>query len=926
MTDGLFDRLGRRLGATHAMRRELPGGGMSRVFVAHETALKRDVVVKVLPPELISEASSVRFAREIELTARLQHPHILPVLAAGADGDLLYYFTPYVPGESLRARLQAGPMDAAEAVRLTAEVLDALAVAHAQGIVHRDVKPGNVLLSGDHAILADFGIARALGVGRDASAAEASTLAGARAYMAPEPERGAAADIFSAAVMAREMLTGEPGRAGEHAAALAEVIERRQRMLGARRARAIAQVLAGALAADPAARPASAAEFRARLLGASATPAVPARLVAISTAAALVLVAGLVAFRGNDSPAAAAGQPMATTPPPRATRPDAPAANTPDASPAREPVAPRARTLADSAREAFDAYRPSTAIALLDTLERRAPGDPMIPLRVAIARLWVADPQGTEPMRAAAERALAHADHLAPGDAALARGVLAIGERRYPDACAAFDEARRLGARAFDVAIGAGDCRSLDDSVVAPNGSMPARFRSSYTEAFQAYVAAIRAVPGGAPGFAFRRLDRVLFLQAGRVRRGQSADGRTWFARPTLAGDSITYVPFDPRERRPADPAADAATLAAVRTTLRPLYVEWTRVAATDISAHDALSALLESEGHTGTGGADGLTALGENARARALATDPIDALRLARDRMRLLLRAAQWRSAGRLADSLVAATPEPDPRSAIYLLGPAAIAGRVRDAARIAATSSARPDRAVRLGDGRVADLPPAVLRDRAGFTVRAAFGLCDDAMRAAPRRIREQVDAYLPPAGRTPQLDQALFERPVGFNLSCFGVAGAASIGAVTTPPMRAAQALARGDSSYARGMLDALDRMRATTAGQPDNLEILAPDLAVRRLLGRRDETISLATRFLDLLPSAPSMIAEQETWGALLVRTMADLADDAAAAGNTADATRWAGAVADLWGDADPELQPLVARMRALATRPAPAQPR
>ena len=157
------------LGEQFRLERELPGAGMSRVFVAHEVELDRRVAVKVLPPELVTSDAIARFRREMQLTAQLQHPHILPVITAGGRDDLLYFVTPYVEGESLRGFLAKGErvsFDAALAMAL--ELLSAATYAHARGIVHRDIKPGNVLLSGRHSILADFGIARALHADDDA--------------------------------------------------------------------------------------------------------------------------------------------------------------------------------------------------------------------------------------------------------------------------------------------------------------------------------------------------------------------------------------------------------------------------------------------------------------------------------------------------------------------------------------------------------------------------------------------------------------------------------------------------------------------------------------------------------------------------------------------------------------------------------------
>src|SRR5206468_2628769 len=138
-------------------------GGMSRVFVADERTLGRKVVVKVLAPELTADVSVERFRREIQVAARLQHPHIVPLLSASEDGGLLYYSMPFVDGESLRDRLaRDGELPISDVVRIIREIADALSYAHERGVVHRDIKPENILLSGGHAVVADFGIAKAL--------------------------------------------------------------------------------------------------------------------------------------------------------------------------------------------------------------------------------------------------------------------------------------------------------------------------------------------------------------------------------------------------------------------------------------------------------------------------------------------------------------------------------------------------------------------------------------------------------------------------------------------------------------------------------------------------------------------------------------------------------------------------------------------
>jgi tetratricopeptide (TPR) repeat protein/aminoglycoside phosphotransferase (APT) family kinase protein len=216
----LRDQLQGTLGAAYSLNRELGGGGMSRVFVATEMALGRSVVVKVLPPELVGGVNMERFRREVRLAAQLQHPHIVPVLAAGEMDGVPYYTMPFVEGQSLRDRLLgAGALPLAEALGILRDVARALAYAHAHGVVHRDIKPDNVLLSGGVAVVTDFGIAKALSssstpTGRTSLTGTGMSL-GTPAYMAPEqaaadPDADHRADLYSFGSMAYELLTGQP--------------------------------------------------------------------------------------------------------------------------------------------------------------------------------------------------------------------------------------------------------------------------------------------------------------------------------------------------------------------------------------------------------------------------------------------------------------------------------------------------------------------------------------------------------------------------------------------------------------------------------------------------------------------------------------------------------------------------------------------
>ncbi|HUQ82409.1 MAG TPA: protein kinase [Gemmatimonadaceae bacterium] len=274
MSSDLRDQLQRTLGSSYTLERELGGGGMSRVFVAEDTALGRAVVVKVLPPELASGVSIERFKREISLAARLQHPHVVPLLSAGETGGLPYFTMPFVEGESLRARLARGDeIPVKDAVHLLREVASALAYAHRKGVIHRDIKPENVLISGQHAMVTDFGVAKAIS---DATQTDLDGLTGVGvalgtpAYMAPEqvagdPGADHRADIYAFGVIAYETLAGRAPFAGRTAQALmaAHVVETPE-PIGSRRVgipAGLAALVMRCLEKDPDNRPAHAEDI-----------------------------------------------------------------------------------------------------------------------------------------------------------------------------------------------------------------------------------------------------------------------------------------------------------------------------------------------------------------------------------------------------------------------------------------------------------------------------------------------------------------------------------------------------------------------------------------------------------------------------------------------------------------------------------------
>jgi tRNA A-37 threonylcarbamoyl transferase component Bud32/tetratricopeptide (TPR) repeat protein len=282
----LRERVQQSLSGTHTIERELGGGGMSRVFVAREQRLGRTVVVKVLAPELAAAISAERFEREIQLAASLQQANIVPVIAAGDVDGLPYYTMPYVEGESLRARIAHGPVAIGRAMEILRDVARALAYAHARGVVHRDIKPDNILLSGHTAVVADFGIAKAIAAAQERSSGstltQLGTAVGTPAYMAPEqaagdPSTDHRADVYAFGCMAYELLAGHPPFHGltPHKLMAAHMGETPRPIEELRPdcPPALARLIARCLAKEPAGRPANAEQLLRELDVTTSAPA-----------------------------------------------------------------------------------------------------------------------------------------------------------------------------------------------------------------------------------------------------------------------------------------------------------------------------------------------------------------------------------------------------------------------------------------------------------------------------------------------------------------------------------------------------------------------------------------------------------------------------------------------------------------------------
>jgi tRNA A-37 threonylcarbamoyl transferase component Bud32 len=1024
------------LAGRYEVERDVGHGAMATVFLARDLRYEdRKVAVKVLSAELAAALGRERFLREIDILARLNHPHILPLLDSGDAGGFLYYVMPFVEGESLRHRLERETqLPVGDALAIAREVALALDYAHRRGFIHRDVKPENILLSDGLALVADFGIARAVNQSAENDRLTGSGFSpGTPPYMSPEQASGGTVDsrcdIYALGCVLYELLAGQPPFPGPTAQAvlarhLADPVPPLRTVrptvpVGVERA------VFKALAKVPADRFATAAEFAEALT----SPRIErntfdwrkvAVLMAAGAAVAAVMLLSIGApmgqfasldstryailpferevgiapfnedqllqdvlsrwrgitvvdpFQVRDAVARLGGGAPTTRSARRvaaiagagryvrgevsragdslrvyaavydATRGGGPVHDGAvkvaagltnvesafavlgdrvlfgDASPGgrsevRTPTSSRpARQSFASGLAAIERWDLTLADSEFAGASRFDSEYGQALLWLAQVRVWTGAPVAT--WQSAAERAAALRDRLVPRDQVLSDALLALSRQDLSLACRLWDRLTRQDDHDFSAWYGLGHCL-LADELVVPDSSTSSgwRFRSSYAQALKAYHRAFLLLPSihkALRGQSYRWVRNLLMASVNRIRQGRasSPDTSTFFAYPSLAGDSLVLIPFpsvmfgqsDPR----IFPVSRAVAVRHQRELFRQIATEWVTAYPASADAMEALAVALDLLGDP--------SAVDTLRRARALAVEPEQRLRIAGSEVWLLVRASVpsdttgLRRARDLADSILRThaprqgVPEP-----LLLASLAALTGK--------AFVSAEFSRQIVRTHGW--DAPEPIAEIAPALVAFAAMGGPEDSLRVLEQLVQTTIDEAIEPAARLGQRLEWL-ARSATLAFPSYRLGSIAALARKGDWLVDAEASYARGDVPAARRGFKDVRAARLKTVAADRAFDALYPEAWLLAACGEDRMALDWIDPTLDSLSrTAPEILMDPVRAGSL-VRAMALRAELAARVGDATDAAKWALAVETLWTGADPFLQPVLQRMRGL----------
>jgi tRNA A-37 threonylcarbamoyl transferase component Bud32 len=885
--------------------RETGHGASAIVYLARDLKHERLVALKMLSPD-VSTTAGERFLREIQLAAGMQHPHILPMYDSGVAEGRLYFVMPFVDGGSLRQRLEAEPqLPLAEALRIAHDIALALAFAHDQGVVHRDVKPENIMFYHGHACLADFGVARAMEE-LDTRVTAHGMIVGTPAYMSPEQLTDGGfdgrSDVYSLACVLYETLAGVHAFSGSTPR---ELLRQRLRTpppaLMTHREDApkfIEDLLARALAASPDSRYADARQFAEAIERAQqelikpsrhsaprrAIEAIPRHPMAWAGSLALVLALGGLA-----------------------------------ASPIRNIVRGRGSSRAD-VRAAAEAYTKGKAALErwdLTTAERELSNAVTANPRMAEAQLRLAQTLELErridsdQYRLAAARltTLRHALH--GRDSLLAAATISLAGRAYPRACETFSRMRAVDSLDALAWYGLGDCLSMDSAVVKdPKSPSGWSYRTSWSAAAQAYMRAAVIEPGAHRALTYATLGGLLPTTSMKIRAGRVADSTAAYmpAYPAVIDDTIAYVPVPmAMMAKMSAPATLPDALRRNRDVLVAFGRQWSSAEPNNPFAFEALSAGLEARGELA---ADDSGALGAIHRAERLSGSTAEVARLQATEVRLLMKRGEFEPARLLADSLLApfrVGPWSDV-DAERLVGLAALTGRVGLTAQLRDRSSS--------SDNADRGIAPQVTTVASQLFARAASGVCDDSLLVLKQAVDRLLDSYSQPTKRQ-EMRRSLVERPMLLAFPCLGVRATENLTS-TLALARAQRAAAAGDHQVAALLLDSIARTREATRPGDVSLAFTVQEAWLRASIG----DVAAATNQLDLvlnaLPTLGVFAVREEAQSAAIGRALALRAELAAKTGDVVQRRQRAREALALWQHADPSMGPTLDRLRALAS--------
>jgi tetratricopeptide (TPR) repeat protein len=539
------------------------------------------------------------------------------------------------------------------------------------------------------------------------------------------------------------------------------------------------------------------------------------------------------------------------------------------------------------------------------------------------ARVWLAQtlawrpPDSRADWREQVAQGLGASSSLSDRDRIIGVAISRMAERRYPEACASYSELTRADSLDFIGLYGLGQCQASDSLVVAA-ASSPSRwrFRSRYSDAASAYMRALNVNPSAHSVLSFEQLQELLPMASTKTRQGSNINGEKFAAYPALIHDTVVFIPYPLFQfaNLPTDKtsAGQSAALQANLDILLDFTSDWTRRSPASSAAFQALADVLEARGEIARSRSGTVSALDAVVRARQLAVTPREKQLAASKEAWLRFKEGDFAAARSLADSLLR-TYQPRVEEAKTLLGLAALTGKIGKTAELARLTNDYAAAAARV--------PVPVMDAAATFFAFAALGVCTDTTRALERRLDDQLGRYVAET-QEQQLRSAVKARPLSMLAPCTDAKSSLGVEAGSNRLLKLQQAYARNDRRRLDSLLTGVANDARMQRPGDMALDFTYQVAWLRSAMGDTADAVRLLDRALGALPSLSALSLRDAASAAAAGRAMVLRADLAAARNEDEVKRKWARAVADLWATADLPLQPVVVRMRALASQDKP----